>query len=211
MDKQKINEQQFSEKQYEQIYRRVIDYEQGKHQKNQKKIKIGLKINIWLPAIFLVISFLTSASKLIFLVLWIVTLFGIAFYLMYVEYSDYQSQERMKELGVCENNLQMDSLIGAPVEVVESQVAERMDEIDDKMEEDKQKVAEAIDQTKQKAQQRREQRHEENRKKLQELHQQNLELIHRLEGEDIELDEQEVDEEMEDTLTTENKEDDKNA
>ncbi len=97
----------------QELYEKFIELQQEVHIKNQKKIRVGLKINILLPLIFLVISFVTERSKLVFLVLWIVSLFGIAFYLLYVEYMDFKIQEQLKELGILDNKGQ--SLIGDEV------------------------------------------------------------------------------------------------
>ena len=92
-----------------------MDLQQQVHQRNQKKIKVGLKVNILLPLVFLVISFITDRSKLVFLVLWIVSLFGIAFYLLYVEYMDFELQEQLKELGIMEKEAEAQALIGEEV------------------------------------------------------------------------------------------------
>ena len=100
------------------IYEKFIELQQEVHLKNQKKIRVGLKVNILLPLVFLVISFITNRSKLVFLVLWIVSLFGIAFYLLYVEYMDFKLQEQLKELGIMEEEAEAQALIGN--EVVQS-------------------------------------------------------------------------------------------
>ena len=47
--------------------------------------------------IFLFLLFVTESSKVIFLILWIVSLFVIASYLIVVEYMDYNLQEKIKE------------------------------------------------------------------------------------------------------------------
>ena len=72
-------------KEKEIVYEKFLELQQQVHLKNQKKIRVGLKVNILLPLVFLIISFVSNRSKLVFLVLWIVSLFGIAAYLMYVE------------------------------------------------------------------------------------------------------------------------------
>ena len=41
--------------------------------------------------------------EVVFLVLWIVSLFTISAYLIYVEYMDYTLQERLTELGIKED------------------------------------------------------------------------------------------------------------
>ncbi len=66
-------------KKYEEFYKRYLYEMRATHEKNQKKIAVGLKVNIFLPLVFMLISFLTKGSKLIFLILWIVSVFGIAF------------------------------------------------------------------------------------------------------------------------------------
>ena len=134
------------EKDYKEIYDRYIAYEEASHQKNQRKIKIGLKVNILLPLVFLIISFLTQGSKLVFLILWIVSLFGIAAYLINVEYRDYRMQERLKLFAGEEgaNELEVGRLIGAPVEVVEEKVNEKIETVDEKIAEVQGQMAEKI-------------------------------------------------------------------
>ena len=83
---------------YERMYDILLDYEQKIHLKNQKRIRIGLKCLIIIPLIFLAMLFWTGSSKTIFLVLWIVSLFILAAYLVFVEYSDYKLQEKLNEL-----------------------------------------------------------------------------------------------------------------
>jgi hypothetical protein len=103
-------------KEYELMYDKFMDYQRGLHEKNSEKIRIGLKVNILLPLVFLLISFITNSSKLVFLVLWIVSLFGISFYLLYVEFMDFKLQERMKEFGVMKEEEEQMNLIGDQVQ-----------------------------------------------------------------------------------------------
>lgn len=105
-----------NEKEFEAMYGRFMDYQQELHEKNGKKIRVGLKVNIFLPLVFLIISFMTKSSKLVFLVLWIVSLFGISFYLLYVEFTDFKLQEKMKEFGVVDEEEAQMALIGKEVE-----------------------------------------------------------------------------------------------
>ena len=97
------------------FYEKFLELQQQIHQKNQKKIRVGLKVNIILPLVFLIISFISNRSKLVFLVLWIVSLFGIAFYLLYVEYMDFKLQEPLMELGIMEKEAEAQALIGKEV------------------------------------------------------------------------------------------------
>lgn len=95
---------------YEEFYKNYLQEQRHTHGQNQKKIRVGLKVNIFLPLVFLFLSFLTHSSKLIFLILWIVSLFGIAFYLMYVEFTDHKMQKRLQEIESMEEGT--DALIG---------------------------------------------------------------------------------------------------
>lgn len=83
------------ERDYEEIFQKVLDYEQPLHEKNRKRIKIGLKC-IWIvPLFFLALLFLTGSNKVIFLILWIVSLFALSIYLIVVEYMDHNLQEKI--------------------------------------------------------------------------------------------------------------------
>ena len=53
--------------------------------------------------IFLILLFWTNSNKVIFLILWIVSLFCIAAYLLFVEYMDFYLQEKLNELNENEN------------------------------------------------------------------------------------------------------------
>ena len=84
---------------YEESYRRIMEYQNEEHLRNQKKIRWGIRCVILIPMIFLMLMFSMDSSKVVFLVLWIVSLFTISAYLIYVEYMDYTLQERLTELG----------------------------------------------------------------------------------------------------------------
>lgn len=67
------------------------------HKGNLRKLNIGFRSLLIVPTIFLVLLFFTGSSKTVFLVLWIVSMFIIAFYLVRIEYSDYQLQGRINK------------------------------------------------------------------------------------------------------------------
>ncbi len=137
-------------KQYKEMYEMFLEYQESRHEANQKKIRVGLKVNIVLPLVFLIISFLTDSSKLIFLILWIVSLFGIAFYLIYVEFSDYKMQEKMKEFNLIQDEERVKNLIGKPVEAAENKVTDKIDAIDSRIDEEKRRLEAEIEEEKKK-------------------------------------------------------------
>ena len=65
---------------YKEMYDKFINYEQNLHQHNQKRIRVGLKINIILPLFFLILSFAISEGRLLFLFLWVISFLGIETY-----------------------------------------------------------------------------------------------------------------------------------
>lgn len=56
---------------YEEMYGKLVAYEQNIHLQNQKRIKIGLKCIAIIPPIFLILLFWTDSNKVVFLILWI--------------------------------------------------------------------------------------------------------------------------------------------
>ena len=79
-----VNEQPLSDdKRLREMYDKLVGYEKTIHEQNQKRIKIGLRCIYIIPLFFLVLLMIVpDSSKIIFLVLWIVSLFAIAVYLI---------------------------------------------------------------------------------------------------------------------------------
>ena len=102
---------------YEQMYEMLVEYERKIHEKNQKRIRIGLKCILIIPLIFLILLFWTESNKVVFLILWIVSLFAIAAYLILVEYMDYNLQEKLNEINDEEDGVE--NLIGQEIEEAE--------------------------------------------------------------------------------------------
>ena len=116
-------------KDYEKIYRQVKEYEARMHEKNQRKIRMGFKVNIILPLIFLFLCFIIPGTKFLFLMLWIISLFGIAFYLLYVEYTDYKALNKMKEFGVIDEDIDR-NLMG---DEIDQAILETRDDIESRI------------------------------------------------------------------------------
>lgn len=113
---------------YRKAYNMVIEYEKEAHRKNQKRIAVGLKLIIIIPLIFLTLLFFTGSSKVIFLILWIVSLFILAAYLITVEYMDYNLMERMAKLRGQDDDMENYDLIGN--DAIENRIRDVLDKID---------------------------------------------------------------------------------
>lgn len=114
---------------YERMYEMLVTYERKIHEKNQKRISIGLKCIIIIPLIFLFLLFWTGSNKVVFLILWIVSLFLLAAYLILVEYMDYNLQEKLSEIN--DEGRRVDSLIGLEIDNVPGNLRNVIQRIDD--------------------------------------------------------------------------------
>lgn len=123
-----VNEQPpFDDKRLREMYDKLVGYEKTIHEQNQKRIKIGLRCIYIIPLFFLVLLMIVpDSSKIIFLVLWIVSLFAIAVYLIGVEYVDYKLQEKMNEISGC------DAQSVSPVVQIEDRVQEIAERVEQK-------------------------------------------------------------------------------
>lgn len=93
---------------------RLVAYYATIHEKNRKRIKTGMICMFVIPVVFLILLFTMQSSKIVYLVLWIASLFILCGYLIAVEYSDYSLQEKLEALGVDEHGVD-GSLIGPDV------------------------------------------------------------------------------------------------
>lgn len=127
-----------NKKELERMYSMLVDYERAIHEKNQKRIHVGILCLYIIPIIFLILVFLTDSSKVIFLTLWIVSLFGIGIYLLMVEYNDYNLQHRMREITGDEGEI--DSLLS--FDEVEEKMRQAVNEMVEKrrLEEEEEKT-----------------------------------------------------------------------
>lgn len=118
------------EDRYEKVYHMVMDYEEHLHEKNQKRIRIGLKCIIIIPLIFLALLFWTQSNKVIFLILWIVSLFALAVYLIGVEYMDYNLMENVQKLKNDGDEVDMESYNLINNTVLENKLKEAEEKLD---------------------------------------------------------------------------------
>lgn len=137
-----VNEQPpFDDKRLREMYDKLVGYEKTIHEQNQKRIKIGLRCIYIIPLFFLVLLMIVpDSSKIIFLVLWIVSLFAIAVYLIGVEYVDYKLQEKMNEISGC------DAQSVSPVVQIEDRVQEIAERVEQRFDTMQQSTGEDAEQ-----------------------------------------------------------------
>lgn len=96
---------------YHQLYDRLLDEVKRLHELIKIGIRQGLKMLVIVPLVFMVVMFLTQGSKGIFLVLWIVSTFVIAAFLIALEYVDHGIQKRLEAITGMESALPDDPLM----------------------------------------------------------------------------------------------------
>ena len=126
-----VNEQPLSDdKRLREMYDKLVGYEKTIHAQNQRRIKIGLRCIYFIPLFFLVLLMIVpDSSKIIFLVLWIVSLFAIAVYLIGVEYVDYKLQEKLNDISGSDTQTQSVS----PVVQMDDMVQEKAERVEQRL------------------------------------------------------------------------------
>ena len=85
-------------------------YYEKEHKRNKDRIKYGIIAMLIIPIIFLILLFVVNSSKVIFLVMWIASLFIISGYLIAIEYKDYNMTENLKGIiDISDNDALIDT------------------------------------------------------------------------------------------------------
>ena len=87
-----------SEHSYHKLYDRLVDEVKTLYYANQVRIHKGLWALIISTVLFLTIMFITKGSKVIFLLMWIATMFAVAAYLIAVEYLNFELKRKVEEI-----------------------------------------------------------------------------------------------------------------
>jgi cobalamin biosynthesis protein CobD/CbiB len=98
------------EEKYSRLYHRLLEEMSDFHRANQVRIRKGMLSLLLVPLVFLVLLFLTESSKVIFLLLWIASMFIISAYLIALEYLDEQMRHKLQDIAQLEEQ-ELDSLL----------------------------------------------------------------------------------------------------
>jgi len=131
-----------SEEKYAGMYQKLADYQDFEHKRNLKKIKVGIWLLWLIPILFLLLLFITNSNKILFLVFWIVSLFGIATYLIIVEYRDHCLQKAMNEIKG-EVDAEYENLLDLDIEERQERVAKAVEAAKEAREAKREAVIEA--------------------------------------------------------------------
>ena len=84
------------EKEYHELYERLLAEVAALHQSNRRRIRSGIRMLLVVTLGLMLLMFLAEGNKVFTLMLWIVSMFGVAAYLIAVEYADYELQKKLE-------------------------------------------------------------------------------------------------------------------
>ena len=84
------------EKEYHELYDRLMAEVAALHQSNRRRIRSGMRMLVVVTVGLMLLMFLAEGNKVFTLMLWIAAMFGVASYLIAVEYADYELQKKLE-------------------------------------------------------------------------------------------------------------------
>lgn len=84
------------EREYEELYDRLLREVSTLHRNNRRRIRIGMKMLVAVTVGLMLLMFLSQGNKIFSLMLWTFSMFAVAAYLITVEYADYELQKKLE-------------------------------------------------------------------------------------------------------------------
>lgn len=107
------------------MYQRLLGEMSDLRQGNRRRIRKGLWALVGVTVGLLALVFISQSSKVIFLLLWIVSMFGVAAYLIGVEYMDYQMQHKVGHIANMRDG-ELSEILTLPESSPKSRLAARL-------------------------------------------------------------------------------------
>ena len=102
-----------TERDYQELYDRLLEEVGALHRANQRRIRSGMWALLAVTVGLMILMFLSGGNKVFTLVLWILSMFAVAAYLVAVEYMDYELQKKLRDIARLENST-FDGLMNVP-------------------------------------------------------------------------------------------------
>lgn len=108
-----------TERDYQKLYDRLLEEVGALHRANQHRIRSGLRALLAVTVGLMLLMFLAGGNKVFTLMLWILSMFAVAAYLIAVEYMDYELQKKLRDIaqlqeGVFDGLIELPELPAAP-------------------------------------------------------------------------------------------------
>lgn len=102
-----------TERDYQELYDRLLEEVGALHRANQRRIRSGMWALLAVTVGLMILMFLASGNKVFTLMLWILSMFAVAAYLIAVEYMDYELQKKLRDIARLEE-IAFDGLMNVP-------------------------------------------------------------------------------------------------
>ena len=102
-----------TERDYQKLYDRLLEEVGALHRANQHRIHSGLRALLAVTVGLMLLMFLADGNKVFTLMLWILSMFAVAAYLIAVEYMDYELQKKLRDIAQLQEDV-FDGLIELP-------------------------------------------------------------------------------------------------
>ena len=102
-----------TERDYQELYDRLLEEVGALHRANQRRIRSGMWALLAVTVGLMILMFLAGGNKVFTLVLWILSMFAVAAYLIAVEYMDYELQKKLRSIAQLEESA-FDGLMNVP-------------------------------------------------------------------------------------------------
>lgn len=86
------------ERDYQELYDRLLKEVSTLHRNNRRRIRVGMRMLLAVTLGLMLLMFLAEGNKVFTLMLWILSMFAVAAYLIAVEYADYELQKKLENI-----------------------------------------------------------------------------------------------------------------
>ena len=86
------------ERDYQELYDRLLEEVSTLHRNNRRRIRVGMRMLLAVTLGLMLLMFLAEGNKVVTLMLWVLSMFAVAAYLIAVEYADYELQKKLENI-----------------------------------------------------------------------------------------------------------------
>ena len=100
----------------------ITAFAENMHTKNQHKKKICLRCMMRIPLVFMVLMFTMDTAKVVYLLLWVISLFIFCAYLIVIDYIDDKLARKLNDLNIEIQEKQADASLTDSIKAFLSEV-----------------------------------------------------------------------------------------
>lgn len=100
----------------------ITAFAENVHTKNQHKKKVCLRCMMIIPLVFMVLMFTMDTAKVVYLLLWVISLFIFCAYLIVIDYIDDKLARKLNDLNIEIQEKQADASLADSIKAFLSEV-----------------------------------------------------------------------------------------